>query len=45
MAQYKCFRCEKTISSKQLEKRFLCPGCNSKIFYKPRKHIVKIKAI
>jgi DNA-directed RNA polymerase subunit RPC12/RpoP len=45
MAQYKCFKCNKVVSSKALEKRFACPNCNSKIFYKPRKHIVKIKAI
>ena len=45
MAQYKCFKCGKKVTSKVLEKRFLCPGCNSKIFYKPRKHIVKVKAI
>ncbi|MEK6859118.1 MAG: DNA-directed RNA polymerase subunit P [Nanoarchaeota archaeon] len=45
MAQYKCFKCGKALTSKVLEKRFVCPMCNSKIFYKPRKHIVKIKAI
>jgi DNA-directed RNA polymerase subunit RPC12/RpoP len=44
MATYKCFKCEKTISSKTLEKRFSCPYCNSKIFYKPRKIITKVKA-
>jgi len=45
MAQYKCFECEKSISSKQLDKRFVCPNCGSKIFYKPRNQIVKLKAI
>jgi len=45
MAQYKCFHCSKAISSKALEKRFSCPHCNSKIFYKPRIAVVKIKAI
>jgi len=45
MATYKCFKCGKKITSKILEKRFLCPHCGSKIFYKPRKHIKKIKAI
>ncbi|MEA3329543.1 MAG: DNA-directed RNA polymerase subunit P [Nanoarchaeota archaeon] len=43
MAEYKCFSCGKTISSKKLDKRFTCPHCNSKIFYKPRKAVVKIK--
>ncbi|MGV8142594.1 MAG: DNA-directed RNA polymerase subunit P [Candidatus Pacearchaeota archaeon] len=45
MAQYKCFRCSKTITNKVLDKRFNCPHCNSKIFYKPRTHVVKIKAL
>ena len=45
MAQYKCFRCAKPLTSKVLDKVFNCPSCNSKIFYKPRTHIVKIKAI
>ncbi|MCX8159028.1 MAG: DNA-directed RNA polymerase subunit P [Candidatus Pacearchaeota archaeon] len=45
MAQYKCFNCEKPISSKSLEKRFVCPNCNSKVFYKPRTQIVKLKAL
>lgn len=45
MANYKCFKCGKKISNKNLEKRFTCPNCNSKIFYKPREKVVKIKAI
>jgi len=45
MATYKCFKCGKKITSSQLEKRFLCPFCGSKIFYKPRKDIAKIKAV
>ena len=45
MAQYKCFKCEKAISSKVLDKRFVCPNCGSKIFYKPRSQIAKLKAI
>ncbi len=44
MAIYKCFKCGKQISHKSLEKRFVCPACGSKMFYKPRKHITKIKA-
>jgi len=44
MAMYKCFTCGKQISSKALEKRFSCPYCNSKIFYKPRRVITKVKA-
>jgi len=45
MAIYKCFNCGKQITHKALEKRFVCPTCGSKMFYKPRKHIAKIKAI
>jgi len=45
MAQYKCFKCGKSITSKILEKRFVCPSCGSKIFYKPRTQPVKLKAL
>ncbi|MBU3907178.1 MAG: DNA-directed RNA polymerase subunit P [Nanoarchaeota archaeon] len=45
MATYKCFKCGKKISSANLEKRFICPGCGSKIFYKPRTATKKVKAI
>ena len=33
MATYKCFKCEKKILSNNLDKRFVCPNCGSKIFY------------
>ena len=45
MATYKCFKCDKKIASKDLEKRFICPGCGAKIFFKPRTKLKKIKAI
>lgn len=45
MATYKCFKCGKKSTSSNLQKRFLCPNCGSKIFYKPRKEITKIKAV
>lgn len=45
MVSYKCFQCGKTLTEKSLEKRFQCPYCNSKIFYKPRKIITKVKAL
>jgi DNA-directed RNA polymerase subunit RPC12/RpoP len=44
MSAYKCFKCEKKITSANLEKRFVCPACGSKIFYKPRDKVKKIKA-
>ena len=45
MANYKCFKCEKKITSNVLDKRFVCPHCGSKIFYKPRTKVKKVKAI
>ena len=45
MVTYKCFECGKAITDKSIEKRFQCPFCNSKIFYKPRKIITKVKAV
>jgi len=45
MTTYKCFKCEKKISSGNLDKRFTCPHCGSKIFYKPRAKVKKVKAI
>ncbi|PIN91003.1 DNA-directed RNA polymerase subunit P [Candidatus Pacearchaeota archaeon CG10_big_fil_rev_8_21_14_0_10_32_14] len=45
MAVYKCFKCGKKIQSNKLDARFICPFCNSKIFYKPRTHSRKLKAI
>ena len=45
MAQYKCFKCGKKITDTNLGKRFVCPHCGSKIFFKPRTHAKKIKAI
>ena len=44
MTVYKCFKCGKKITASALEKRFMCPNCRYKIFYKPRKAVVKIKA-
>jgi len=45
MAVYKCFKCGKKIQSNQLDKRFVCPHCVGKIFYKPRIQPRKLKAI
>ncbi|MBR9705658.1 DNA-directed RNA polymerase subunit P [Candidatus Pacearchaeota archaeon] len=45
MATYKCFKCGKKTTSNTLQKRFICISCGAKIFYKPRKHIAKIKAV
>jgi len=45
MAQYKCFACSKKIKSDELQKRFVCPACGSRIFYKPRTKMKTIKAV
>jgi len=45
MVNYKCFKCGKKIKSKALDKRFICPHCGSKIFYKSRTKVKKVKAI
>jgi DNA-directed RNA polymerase subunit RPC12/RpoP len=45
MSTYKCFKCGKKIKSEELKKRFICPDCGGKIFFKPRKKVRKLKAI
>lgn len=45
MATYKCFFCGKTISIKALKERFTCPYCGSKVFFKQRVAVKKVKAI
>lgn len=43
MVPYKCFKCGKKIANKNLEKRFVCPNCGSKIFFKPRTKVKTVK--
>ena len=43
MPAYKCFKCGKKVTNTVLEKRFVCNECGSKIFYKPRSQLKKIK--
>lgn len=45
MATYKCFKCGKKVKAEVLDKRFVCPNCGSKIFFKPRKVVKKVKSI
>jgi DNA-directed RNA polymerase subunit RPC12/RpoP len=45
MAVYKCFKCGKQTSHRALEKRFVCPTCGSKIFFKQRKDSARVKAV
>jgi DNA-directed RNA polymerase subunit RPC12/RpoP len=42
MANYKCFKCGKKILDASLKKRFVCPHCGSKIFFKPRTKSQKV---
>ncbi|MFH1823379.1 MAG: DNA-directed RNA polymerase subunit P [archaeon] len=45
MVNYKCFFCGKKITDKNMKTRFLCPYCGSKVFFKPRTAVKKVKAI
>ena len=45
MVDYKCFMCNKTVSSEIIRKRVRCPYCGSKILFKPRTVATKVKAI
>lgn len=45
MTTYKCFKCGKKVKDTDLQKRFVCPGCGAKIFFKPRTQVKKVKAI
>jgi len=43
MVTYKCFKCGKKVNEKELEKRFVCPECGGRIFYKIRNKTRKLK--
>ena len=44
MATYKCFQCNKEIPDRYIRKRIRCPYCGSKLIFKPRSTITKVKA-
>ncbi len=44
MTAYKCFDCGEKISSDELNKRFVCPKCGSRIFFKPRTKMKTVSA-
>lgn len=44
MVSYKCFNCNKKVSDTYVTKRVRCPYCGSKMLFKPRKTITKVKA-
>jgi DNA-directed RNA polymerase subunit RPC12/RpoP len=43
MVEYKCFKCKQKVEEKDLKKRFVCPNCGSKVFYKPRTKVKVVK--
>jgi DNA-directed RNA polymerase subunit RPC12/RpoP len=45
MVAYKCFHCGAKIKSDELKVRFVCPKCNSRVFYKPRNLMKTVKAV
>jgi len=44
MTRYKCFNCNKKVGDEYVGKRVRCPYCGSKMLYKPRSVITKVKA-
>ncbi|MBW3003071.1 DNA-directed RNA polymerase subunit P [Candidatus Woesearchaeota archaeon] len=44
MVSYKCFTCNKKVSIDYLRKKIRCPYCGSKILFKPRSTLTKVKA-
>ncbi len=44
MVRYKCFQCNKKVTEDYIKKRVRCPYCGSKLLFKPRSTITKVKA-
>lgn len=44
MVEYRCFGCDKKIPDNIVRKKIRCPYCGSKILFKPREKITKVKA-
>ncbi|MBI2139851.1 DNA-directed RNA polymerase subunit P [Candidatus Woesearchaeota archaeon] len=44
MVEYRCFDCNKRVGPEYLKKKVRCPYCGSKILFKPRGQLTKIKA-
>jgi len=44
MVAYKCFNCNKKVGEDYLRKKIRCPYCGSKILFKPRQALTKVKA-
>lgn len=44
MTKYKCFQCNKKVSDEYVTKRVRCPYCGSKLLFKARSTITKVRA-
>jgi DNA-directed RNA polymerase subunit RPC12/RpoP len=44
MVSYKCFNCNKKVTMEYLRKKVRCPYCGSKLLFKPRTNLTKVKA-
>lgn len=44
MSEYKCFFCNKVIPAEQIKRRIRCIYCGSKIIFKARSTVAKVKA-
>ncbi len=44
MVSYKCFNCNKKVTDSYIRKRVRCPYCGSKMLFKPRSTLTKVKA-
>ncbi|MBW2992207.1 DNA-directed RNA polymerase subunit P [Candidatus Woesearchaeota archaeon] len=44
MTSYKCFACNKKVSQDYLRNSIRCPYCGSKMLFKPRTTVTKVKA-
>ena len=44
MVSYKCFDCLKKVGDTLLGRKVRCPYCGSKMLFKPRSVITKVKA-
>ncbi|MBD3262943.1 DNA-directed RNA polymerase subunit P [Candidatus Woesearchaeota archaeon] len=38
---YKCFKCQKELSDKEIKKRIICPYCGSRLVVKSRPETIK----
>ncbi|MBN1502220.1 DNA-directed RNA polymerase subunit P [Candidatus Woesearchaeota archaeon] len=44
MVLYKCINCNKELENQSLRRRVRCPYCGSKLLFKPRTSLTKVKA-